>query len=154
MIRAIFAATEEDGIGYKGSLPWPKNPYDLKWFKDTTNNCCVVMGRKTWDSLPIKPLPNRYNIVVTTADKIDEGPNIAADWKTVEKIITQFTKDVWVIGGANLLKTAIHRCEEIWISRILYNYACDTVFSDYKEYFSMYECTTNGVLTTEKWKLK
>ena len=67
MIRAILACDEDWGIGKAGTLPWPHNPADLKWFKETTSGGVVAMGKATWDSLPNKPLPNRNNIVITSS---------------------------------------------------------------------------------------
>ena len=64
MISAIVAVDENWGIGYDGKL-LEKIPEDLKHFKELTNNNVVVMGRKTWNSLPTNPLPNRTNIVIT-----------------------------------------------------------------------------------------
>ena len=49
IVTAILACDDEWGIGKDGELPWPKNSADLKWFKSTTLNCAVVMGRGTWD---------------------------------------------------------------------------------------------------------
>ena len=66
MIKAILAHDAKYGIGKDNDLPWPKNEADMKWFKAMTLNHTVVMGRKTWDSLPFKPLPNRHNIIVTS----------------------------------------------------------------------------------------
>ena len=57
MIKAILAVDEKGGVSKHGSMPWPKNLLDMKWFVENTKNQIVVMGRKTWDSLPIKPLP-------------------------------------------------------------------------------------------------
>lgn len=119
MIRAIFAADEKNGIGKNGKLPWPHNSQDLQWFKEMTVGSTIVMGRKTWDSLPKKPLPNRYNIVVTNSENnIEDGPSICTDWYNVRKMLPLMTGDVWIIGGAEILKLAMPICEEIYISRI------------------------------------
>ena len=67
MIRGILAHDKECVIGKDGGLPWPKNSEDLKWFKECTEHSIVVMGRKTWESLPFK-LPNRDTVVVTSSD--------------------------------------------------------------------------------------
>ena len=71
MIRAILAADKDWGIGKDGTMPWPHNTDDLKWFRDCTLDSTVIMGRKTWDSLPIQPLPNRKNAVVTRQIDVD-----------------------------------------------------------------------------------
>ena len=67
MIKAIMAVDDNGGISRGSSMPWPKNSNDLKWFKKNTENQVVVMGRKTWESLPFKPLPGRRNIVLSSA---------------------------------------------------------------------------------------
>jgi dihydrofolate reductase len=68
MISAIVAVDQNWGIGYKGEL-LEHLPPDLKYFKELTTGHVVVMGRKTWDSLPKKPLPNRINYVITREAK-------------------------------------------------------------------------------------
>ena len=64
MISAIVAVDNNWGIGYNGDL-LEKIPEDMKYFKELTSDNWVVMGRKTWDSLPKKPLPNRQHLVIT-----------------------------------------------------------------------------------------
>ena len=68
MISAIVAVDENWGIGFNGEL-LEKIPEDMKHFKELTTNSIVVMGRKTWDSLPIKPLPNRLNMVISRSPR-------------------------------------------------------------------------------------
>ena len=61
MIKGIMAVDEKGGISKGKSMPWPKNPKDLKWFKDNTINNIVVMGRKTWED-PLMPTPLKLRI--------------------------------------------------------------------------------------------
>ena len=63
-IHLIWAQDENGGIGVNGKLPWHISE-DLRNFKSITNDSIIIMGRKTWDSLPFKPLPNRFNIILT-----------------------------------------------------------------------------------------
>ena len=72
MISAIVAVNNDWGIGYNGDL-LEHIPEDLKYFKKLTENNVVIMGRKTWDSLPKKPLPNRLNMIVTSQIKSSAG---------------------------------------------------------------------------------
>ena len=65
-IHLIWAQDLNGGIGKDGKLPWHISE-DLKNFKKITSNHPVIMGRKTWDSLPIKPLPNRRNIILSNS---------------------------------------------------------------------------------------
>ncbi|HAW05293.1 MAG TPA: dihydrofolate reductase [Saprospirales bacterium] len=107
LIRVILACDENWGIGKDGGLPWPHNSADMKWFKDTTTGCVVVMGKSTWDSLPTKPLPNRNNIVVTSSeqDKDKGGYHyIKFDKAVIELTNMNRLQDVWIIGGAKLVK--------------------------------------------------
>ena len=64
-IELIWAQDQNGGIGKKGELPWHISE-DLQNFKKITSSHPIVMGRKTWDSLPFKPLPNRRNIVLSS----------------------------------------------------------------------------------------
>lgn len=68
MISAIVAVDENWGIGYNGDL-LEHIPEDLKYFKTLTDGNTIIMGRKTWDSLPKKPLPNRFNVVITSQER-------------------------------------------------------------------------------------
>lgn len=61
----IMSVDENNGIGYDNSIPW-RFPSDMARFREKTKNKIIIMGRKTWDSLPIKPLPNRFNIVISS----------------------------------------------------------------------------------------
>jgi dihydrofolate reductase len=133
MIRAILACDEDWGIGKNGDLPWPHKPADLKWFKKCTDGGVVVMGRKTWESLPRKPLPNRVNYVVTSDPDIEEGYYGRFSSKDVGKAIHALIEDriepkpdIWIIGGAQLVESCLSIIDEIWLSRIQGTYNCDT----------------------------
>lgn len=69
MLIFILAQDQENGIAKDGNIPWHL-PDDLKFFKKITLNHNIVMGRNTWNSLPIRPLPTRNNIVLTTSGKL------------------------------------------------------------------------------------
>lgn len=151
MIRAILAADSNNGIGKGGTLPWPKNSADLRWFRDCTTNSVVVMGRRTWEdpAMP-KPLPNRYNIVVSDS-YISEGPNmIIRKSDNMKRILSDMDRDVWIIGGANLLQSSLYLCEELWVSRFKGDYKCDT-FINFKG-FKLHNVTEIDGLTIERYK--
>lgn len=129
MIRVILACDENWGIGKDGGLPWPHNSADMKWFKNTTTGCVVAMGKSTWDSLPIKPLPNRNNIVVTSSelDKDKGGYHyIKFDMAITELTNMSKLQDVWIIGGAKLVIGLFSIIDEFHLSRISGSYDCDT----------------------------
>ncbi|MES2975862.1 MAG: dihydrofolate reductase [Pseudomonadota bacterium] len=102
-LHLIFAKARNGVIGKDNAMPWHL-PEDLAHFKRTTMGCPVIMGRKTWDSIPPKfrPLPGRTNIVVTReAGWHAEGALRAG---SVEQAIALCPKDadVWVVGGAQI----------------------------------------------------
>lgn len=139
MIRAIFAADRADGIGFRGSLPWPHNKFDLQWFKNCTNGGIVVMGRKTWDDPKMpKPLSNRINIVVTNRNDVRRA-NYATTLEKLPNLLNAYSQDAWIIGGADIFAKTRHMCDEIWISRIQGDYYCDTRLPQYRDTFYISE---------------
>ena len=99
-IHLIWAQDQNGGIGKNGKLPW-FIPADLKNFKKLTLDSTIIMGRKTWDSLPIKPLPKRRNIVLSS-NKI---ANIEC-YQYIDDCVTQLENDqindLYVIGGSSI----------------------------------------------------
>ncbi len=110
-IGLIWAQTTSGVIGRDGAIPWSL-PEDLARFKSLTMGHTVVMGRRTWESLParFRPLPGRRNVVLT------RNPGYQADGAdvvtTIEAALTD--PDTWVIGGAEVYHLAMPwaaRCE-------------------------------------------
>jgi dihydrofolate reductase len=155
MIRAILACDDHWGIGRDGDLPWPHNSDDLKWFKANTTDSTVVMGKATWDSLPVKPLPKRTNIVVTSSNSGVTGSFIYVSFDKAEKFIVDQnrTDNIWIIGGAKLVDGLLHIIDEIWLSRIDGDYNCDTVLPKDRitDEFAINDMTVDETMTIEKW---
>jgi len=111
-INLIYARARNGVIGRDSTLPWHL-PEDLAHFKRLTSGCPVVMGRKTWDSLPPKfrPLPGRTNLVVTRqADLQAEGAVVVTGLDQALSACARLhptPADVWVIGGAELYVLAL-----------------------------------------------
>lgn len=104
----VYARARNGVIGKEGGLPWHL-PEDLTHFKRLTLGCPVIMGRKTWDSLPprFRPLPGRLNIVVTRqAHWKAEGATTASSLGQAMELGTAEPL-VWVIGGAELFAQAL-----------------------------------------------
>ena len=117
----IFARSANGVIGNNNALPWHL-PEDLAHFKKLTLGSPVIMGRKTWDSLPAKfrPLPGRTNVVITRqADWQAAGARSAGSLADA-LAICQTASDVWVIGGAQIYVQAeplAHRIEVTHIDK-------------------------------------
>jgi dihydrofolate reductase len=109
------------------------------------------MGRNTWESLPRKPLPNRTNLIVTSA----YIRNLPYDAWTVSGI-DDISDDAWIIGGAKLINSSWHRIKEIHLSYVTKEYKCDT-FIDIKyieDNFTLMSSENNIDHQYQIWKRK
>ena len=153
MIRAILACDDEWGIGKDGDLPWPHNPADLKWFKENTLGSYVIMGRKTWESLPKRPLPKRHNVVVSSTEI--EGAAYTFNEEYQRRIVDlNYEFPVWIIGGAKLVESCLDIIDEVWLSRISGTYDCDTFLprSLIEEKFRLHVSELQNDVYVEVWE--
>ncbi|MGH6827286.1 MAG: dihydrofolate reductase [Rhizomicrobium sp.] len=126
MITLVLAMAENGVIGNAGTIPW-RLPEDLKRFKTLTRGKAVVMGRKTWQSLPRKPLPDRLNVVVTRQPAWRaEGALIAPSLD--EAVRTAGSLPVMVIGGAEIYHQALPRAGCIELTEIHRSFEGDVLF--------------------------
>lgn len=137
MIAAIVAVDENWGIGYNGDL-LAHIPEDLKYFKKLTTGNVVIMGRKTWDSLPKKPLPDRINVIITSQKKEIENDNLAflpMDYvKSLIKDDNDILEDIFIIGGGTIYKELLPYCNKIYITKIQKQFEnIDTYFPNLEE---------------------
>ncbi|KAJ8901760.1 hypothetical protein NDN08_003966 [Rhodosorus marinus] len=116
--RLVVAVdVKTNGIGRNGDLPWKSIPEDMKHFKSITMGNAVVMGRKTFDSIPRKfrPLQGRKNVVITRSvsefrarDDVGDDVLVAGSFLAAEELLREHGVDVaYVIGGADIYKTAM-----------------------------------------------
>ena len=115
-IHLIWAQDHNGGIGKDGNLPWHISE-DLQNFKKLTLNSTIVMGRHTWESLPIKPLPKRKNIVLTS-QYFEDAECFSTVEECVEKLDAQGTSILFVIGGSKVYQNFIHQADELHITFI------------------------------------
>ena len=120
-VGLIWAQTPTGVIGRDGAIPWHL-PEDLAHFKQATAGSAVVMGRRTWESLPARnrPLPGRRNIVVTrqpewSAPGAEKAPSVDA---ALDLAALDLAKTAWVIGGAEIYRTAMHRASELLVTEV------------------------------------
>ena len=115
-------------IGQDGTMPWHL-PEDLRHFKEITMGRAVIMGRRTWESLPKRPLPGRRNIVVTRQEGyLTEGAETAPSIAEAAATCTPKERPV-IIGGSTLYEAALPYCDTLHITRI------DSIFPDADTYF-------------------
>jgi len=132
MLTIIVAVDRNGAIGMGGTIPW-NAPEDLRSFQKETLGGAVIMGRRTWSSLPHRPLKGRLNCVVST------------DETCADLVFTSFTSALkhaydrgysrtYAIGGAGIYKEALRSAERIMITRVdLAIEAADTWFPEFHE---------------------
>lgn len=118
-ISIVVARSLNNVIGLEGQLPWDE-PEDMKFFKELTKGGTVVMGRKTWESLPGK-LANRDNIVVTSSPI--EGPDLACESLATAIKCADFA-NIFVIGGAQLYKEALDIADTMYMTVVRQRINC------------------------------
>ena len=107
MLKMIFACDQNGVIGRNGDLPWRQST-DLKFFKKTTLGTTVVMGRKTWDSLPF-PLPGRRNIVISRSRRED------VEVMSIEEVkLLSEQEKLFIIGGGEIYSEFMPFCDTIY----------------------------------------
>ena len=135
-IALIVAIDANRGIGKNNDLMWHL-PNDMKFFKETTQNQIVVMGRKNYDSIPerFRPLPNRLNVVLTRNLSFN-APGCKVFTSLTDCL--EFFKDekektVFIIGGGEIYKMALDsdRIDEMYITYIDKSYGADTFFPNF-----------------------
>ena len=119
MISLILARADNGVIGANGGLPW-RLADDMRRFKTLTMGKPCIMGRKTWDSLPKKPLPGRANIIVTRDPAFAAPGAVAAH--SFEEALARARKEnpaeIMVIGGAEIFVAALKHASRIYLTEI------------------------------------
>src|SRR5436190_5304260 len=118
-IALVVAVARNGVIGERGRLPW-RISSDLKRFKAITMGKPVIMGRKTWEGLPRRPLPGRMNIVLTRhRDYRVEGAVVADDpSNAVASAAQSGTGEICVIGGGEVFREFLPRASRIYLSEV------------------------------------
>lgn len=134
MEKIIIAAhDEEKAIGKDGEIPW-HYPEDLKYFKEKTTGHSVLMGRKTYESLPedFRPLPDRKNIVLTRSN-----PDLNESVEIVNSLDEAYRKveneKLFIAGGASVYKQTLDDADKMLLTRVPGAHNGDTFFPDWEE---------------------
>ena len=127
MFSMIVAATRDGVIGKNGELPW-KIPSDLRYFKDVTMGKKMIMGRKTFESLP-GMLGGREHIVLTRKKdyEVPEGVKIITDFEDV-KAYEHLDEEVFIIGGGEIFRHFMPKCNKLYITWVNKAFEGDTYF--------------------------
>ena len=143
----IVAVSENYGIGKDGKMLFDLKK-DLQYFKEKTLNKVVVMGRKTFLSIPNAPLKNRINIVLTTDKNFyPQGVIVVHSFEELfEKLKEYDTDDVYLIGGATLYNKLIDKCYKGYITKIHQTVEADTFIENVEKKQNWKETRTSETL--------
>jgi dihydrofolate reductase len=130
VIGLVWAQSANGVIGRDGSLPWHL-PEDMKHFRSLTAGATVLMGRRTWESLPprFRPLPGRRNLVLSCT--LQSGPEEGFEtFPDLPQALAAVTGDVWVMGGAAVYRAALPFADRIVVTEIRELFDGDTYAPD------------------------
>lgn len=163
MFSIIVATDQNRGISKDGKMPWPHNKADMKHFAEITTatidpnkHNAVIMGRKTWESLPKnEALVSRVNIVLKREGTIEAKPdNPVYTFNTLDEALTLLSQDknienIFVIGGQDIYELAINdpRCEHIYVTEFKKDFGpCDRFFPAIPTWFKLVESVHASLL--------
>ncbi len=131
IVSLIAAVARNRAIGKDNQLLWHL-PEDMKHFRETTRGKPVIMGRKTWESLPesFRPLPGRKNIVVSRNPAYEApGANVAASLEAALALVGD-APEVFVIGGEQIYRAALEFCDRLYLTEVDISPEADAFFPE------------------------
>ncbi|MGL5786460.1 MAG: dihydrofolate reductase [Bacteroidales bacterium] len=134
-ISIIAAVADNGAIGKNNDLIW-RLPNDLKRFKQLTDGHTIVMGRRTFESLPKGALPNRKNVVMTSMpEAIGTSAFVCTSWEEMLDL-TEKDPEVFIIGGASVYRDALEIANRMYLTRVHGEFDADVFFPeiDYNEW--------------------
>ncbi|MFI5610652.1 dihydrofolate reductase [Amycolatopsis sp. NPDC051903] len=122
VVGLVWAQSSNGVIGRDGTLPWHL-PEDLKHFRTLTAGATVLMGRRTWESLPprFRPLPGRRNLVLSSTPQ----PGVET-FPDLDSALAVCSADVWIIGGAEVYRAAVPFADRIVVTELRTPFDGDT----------------------------
>lgn len=146
-VNLITAICENNGIGLKNALPW-RLKKEMQYFTSHTTKTenhdlqnAVVMGRKTWNSVPAKykPFSDRLNVVISRSQQPELSEGVL-HYSSVEEAVNALqehpkVETIWIIGGKGVYEEALNNdlCQKLYITRVKKNFECDTFFPKFDE---------------------
>ncbi len=130
MISLIAAVARNGAIGKNNQLLWHL-PEDMRYFRETTRGKPVIMGRRTWESLPdaFRPLPGRHNVVVSrNATFQAPGATLVGSLNEAIQLTEDTADEVFIIGGAELYRQALPAVQRLYLTEIASDFDGDVFF--------------------------
>lgn len=146
-MKAIMAMARNRAIGVAGGMPWHL-PEEFQFFKKTTLEHAIVMGRKTYESLG-KPLPGRRNIVLSRTMKSEPGVEVVKNLQELKRLNIP-DKEIFVIGGADIFRLLLPECDELFITQVHRDVNGDTFLPSFEAEFNEGEIVLENIDFTVK----
>ena len=131
-ISIIAAVSENNVIGADNKLIWHISE-DLKRFKKLTLNKVIIMGRKTYESLPVKPLPDRRTIVISSKTDLEFKNVMIANSPQKALELCKSENEIFICGGEQIYKEFIEKADKIYLTRIHAKFEGDAYFPKFNE---------------------
>jgi dihydrofolate reductase len=136
-MKAIVAMTRKRVIGQNNKIPWRLRG-EQRWFKEVTMGHPILMGRKTFESIG-RPLPGRRNLVVTRTGNF-AGVDLIRDLNAFDPALcASHGRDIFVIGGAEIYRALLGRCNTIYVTIVKKEYDGDAFFPEFESQFDISE---------------
>ncbi len=141
IVSQIMAVSKNHVIGKENKLPW-HIPDEFQYFKETTSGKIMLIGRKTWASLP-KPLPKRFHIIISRDPKnaVDPHPigekqdrlwvgSVAEALQEAKKLIPPWPEEIFILGGSQIYREAMSITNRIYLTRVEKDYSGDAFYAE------------------------
>ncbi len=152
-MKLILAADNDWAIGREGGL-LARLPEDMKFFRETTTGHAVVMGRKTWESFPKRPLPDRENFVLSRTLKQADGAKVFGSVEEFLEFAKDYDGEIYVIGGGDVYKQLLPYCDTALITRVYECFGGDTFFTDIDALPGWEIAETSPVIKTDCYNIR
>lgn len=141
--KAIVAMARNRAIGHQGQIPWHL-PEDLAFVKQMTLRHDLLMGRRTWDSLGGKPLPQRRHFVVTRSPTPLPGAVLVNDLACLNHLRGETERVLWLFGGAELYRLLLPCCSDLFLTIVDAEPEADTFMPEFEDRFRRVKTIASG----------
>jgi len=148
---AIAAMAENRVIGKGNALPW-HIPGEMAWFHTATSGGTLIMGRKTFESLPALRSENKYIVVTRSKDYGHDGANVMVVHSVADVPNSNGGLPVWICGGEEIYRQTLPFCSEIWLTTVGGEYEGDAHFPAFEDDFTLAEVMMEcGDFVVRRW---
>lgn len=149
----ILVADNNWAIGKNGNL-LARLPEDMKRFREITTGHTVVMGRKTYESFPKRPLPDRVNCVISRTQKGIEGAEVFGSVEDFLEYAKEIKDEIFVIGGGEIYRQLLPYCDKAYITRVYESFEGDTFFTDIDALPEWEAVKSSDIIETNGFKIR